>query len=246
MTNRFVIISPARSGSTTMRLTANSYRQAVCHGEILGRNRVLGISHKISREQITTDLRQADPDRFLQMTLSSETFPFMGFKALYGHFFLEQNAYFLNRVLAGKPQVIFLWRRDLVRRFRSDCLLRVEKELWRPARFARVQPEEIIIDARLQMSMAAGIHRVLEGHGIREVMTLDFEDLIRDPQISAQAMEFIGLPGDQAKLVKDKRTRRNEARATPIDIPPVFDAPAVDHLRDVSLASALEQSAQPL
>jgi len=245
MTRRFLIVSPARSGSTALRLAINVQAGALCHGEILGKNRILGLSNKVGKLSqipgLTPQMRQDDPDGFLRLMLAQPDVPCQGFKALYSHFYLEQNAYLLNRVLADDPAVVVLWRRDLVRRFRSECLLRVEKELWRPKRFSRVSPEEVIADARVQMAMVAGIHAMLRGHGVRRVMDLDFEDLVAGPEATGRVLDFLGLDASRTRLVKDRRTRRNEASGPSVGIPPVFDAAELDHLRDVSLERALSE-----
>ena len=243
MSSRFLLISPARSGSTALRLAANVQPGVLCHGEILGRNRILGISNKdlpeAERAQLSPQMRQQDPERFLRIMLGQPGFDQQGFKALLPHFFLEQNAYLLSRVLATTSRVVFLWRRDLLRRFRSECLLRVEKTLMSPDQFAALTPADVLRDARHQIGMAAGVRAQLRGYGITRIMDLDFEDLIADPASTGRVLAFLDIDPARARLGKDKRTRQNEASAPPVPIPPVFDAPELADLRDVGLDQAL-------
>ena len=233
MPRHVLIISPARSGSTSLRLTVNQHRDAICHGEILGRNRILGPSRKVDLTAATPELRAADPEAFLQLMLEQGDFTHSGFKALCGHFFLEQNAVAFHRVLSAKPDVVFLWRRDLVRRYRSELLLRMEKGMWTDRHLSRITVQDIIADARRQMSMAAIVRAQLAGYGIERVMEIDFEDLIGTPDMAARVMTFLGLSADRARLGKDKRTQVNEARRQPVVLPDIFEAPALDDWRDV-------------
>lgn len=241
MTSHVLIISPARSGSTSLRETLNRQPGIMCHGEILGPNRILGISHKISDTELTLTDRMLDRQKFITTLLDRPEFGRTGFKALYEHFFISANAYYLNWILARRPKVIFLWRRNLVSRFKSECILRHEAGMLPLDKLQRIKPDNITADAQVQMEMAGWILQILQMHnkGQEEnVLKIDFEDLVSDPGVTAQILQFLDVDADAVKLGKDRRTSENAGRSETPVLPEAFEKMASTHLADVSLEAA--------
>ncbi len=241
MTSNILIISPARSGSTSLRETLNSQPGILCHGEILGPNRILGISHKIKDTPITLEDRKYDRLKFTSTIIDHPGFSMTGFKALYGHFFLPSNAYYLNWTLSRSPKILFLWRRNLVARFKSECLLRLSGGNLKLEKFRDITVKEIEADAKLQMEMAGWIMQILKARGLsrkENLLTIDFEDLILNPDITKNILKFLGLDVERGSLGKDIRTTNNLLRQKEIEIPKVFNELSRSDLADTSLVEA--------
>jgi hypothetical protein len=237
-----LIVSPARSGSTSLREMLDRQPGVLCHGEILGPNRILGVSHKIKGPEISFRERKLDRPKFISTLLDRDDFAMTGFKALYEHFFLSANAYYLNWILSRSPKVIFLWRRNLVSRFRSECVLRVQAGHLSIEKLHRITEEDIVADARLQMEMAGWIMQRLEMHAHRhnaQVLTVDFEALISDPDETTRILEFLQIDAGTAKLGKDTRTAGNSTQGETITLPEAFETLAGSSLADTSLETAL-------
>ena len=243
--HHFLIASPTRSASTSLRLTVNSAKHVICHGEIFGQNRVLGPSFKIKRaDNLTIELRRDDPELFFSQAFDPPGYDHTGFKALYGHFFLEQNQQYLEWFLARAPKVLFLWRTNLVARYLSECrkrMLRPDRP--RPRRFAGVTVEDIVADARRQMRMARDIRARLAATPGCAIFDISFEQMITDPAVTEAAMAFLGLRERGYQIRKDKRTLRNEAAPPPdVPTPGSFSAPEVQRYTSVSIEEALAEA----
>ena len=239
---RFLILTPARSGSTSLRMSLNKHSDCLCHGELLGKKRVLGYVRSPEREELTLETRQNDPERFLHMAFESgRTEKMRGLKVLTTHFYMEHNSYLLQRVLQDKPRVILLWRRDLVRRFQSHCLLLLGKQMTKQ-NFAETTLENIRQDAQMQVDMIRWCLMILQAYGVDQVLHLTLEDLIADEASALNRVTgFLDLPAENLLMVKDQRTLENEKSAPRVAIPEVFSDPSLDSLRDVDLETVLAQ-----
>ena len=241
----FIIISPGRSASTTVRTTINSAPDVLCHGEILGQARVIGVvsdwKFKNSPNlDVSVQRRSADPAGFCKDLLEDPPFETIGFKALYDHFFQGVGDDVLNRFLAHKPQVVFLWRRNLVARFLSRCRKRMLENKRLPERFAGVSEDQIIADAKKQMQMARDIRARLDDMGCTDILEVDFEDLISGPQAMHDVMTFLNLSDSGYQILTDERTLRNKTQGVEIETPASFSADAVQPFTNVSLKQALQ------
>lgn len=241
-----LIVSPARSASTSLRLTLNSAQGVLCHGELLGANRVLGVSRALPRARLLTkELREEDPKGFITHALTAPNFETFGFKALFGHFFLERNQPCFDWILARAPQVLFLWRENLVARYLSECRKRMLRpDRARPQRFARVSVADIAADAQHQMQMARDIRARLKATPGCVIHDITFEELVKTPAITHNAMASLGLQDSGYKIKKDQRTRRNEKTSDGVPTPDSFADPSLDRYRSITLEKAL--AAEPL
>lgn len=237
----FLIIAPGRSGSTSLRLTVNTANGTMCHGEVLGENRVLGPSGKLPEDapKPTVDLRRDNPEAFLDVLFGTPGFDHHGFKALYAHFFLDQNQSYLDWSLAQGPKVLFLWRQNLVRRYLSECRKRMFERKPRPQRFARLSVEDITTNALLQIRMAQTIRTRLAAAGGVTVHDIAFEAMIADEAETHRAMDFLGLADSGYTIRKDERTAKNEASGPPAPAPDSFSAPEVEPFTNVTIEQAL-------
>lgn len=237
---RFLITSPARASSTSLRETLNAIPGTLCHGEILAPARVLGISSKIEAAGLNAGMRNLDKPGFYARTLHPQGITHLGFKLLYHQFFSPMNGYYTHRFLSQKPKVVFIWRRDLVRRFQSECRLRLQIGQWTEDRYSAITETAVANDCIQQMEMAGWVRNQLKLYGIGEVLDIDFEDLITDPGVIGRVVSFLGIDAGMVELGQDARTEETKkAGAQPPDAPG-FDAPALERYRDVSLNRALD------
>ena len=115
--NRFIIISPPRTGSTLLRTMLNSVPELICHGELYALKRVLGVSHhkksKLSRNELFR-LRTINEPMFWS-TMGFEAENKVGFKILYEQFLSVSAANILN-LLDENPgiKIIHLWSKHLL------------------------------------------------------------------------------------------------------------------------------------
>ena len=118
---KFVIIGPARSGSTLLRTMLNQHPEVCCHGEMYGIKRVLGQSkHALNPldPEIALKLRQSDPVKFLHEQVFTSQCPTVGFKLLYGQMMQMDFSPVLQQLIEMPDlRVVFIWRRDLIARY---------------------------------------------------------------------------------------------------------------------------------
>lgn len=120
---RFIVFSSPRSGSTALREALHKHDGVTCCGEIFGRNRILGLPRHLlgANGNDLLDERNADPAAFAARVLSAGRDPAVGFKLLPSQLVSFENAGLFRLILEDTSiRVIFLWRRDLVRRYLSE------------------------------------------------------------------------------------------------------------------------------
>lgn len=122
MSRKYLILSPPRTASTSLRFYLDTRETILCHGEILGRYRVLGVSNKISAS-VGIYERRMHPDRWLGKMFPGE-FEYEGFKALNSHLLITENFHILKRFFAENPRCFILWRNDLAAIIKSGFLRR--------------------------------------------------------------------------------------------------------------------------
>lgn len=126
----FIIVCPARSGSTMLRKLLNKHPQICCHGEVFGQNRVLGYSQHTGIK-LTPDealkIREQDYVGFVEQYVFQGPRQACGFKLLYPQLFSFQFVPVLNKFLGNTElRVVHLWRRNLLARYISEVRFRVE------------------------------------------------------------------------------------------------------------------------
>ena len=137
---RFVVIhGMPRTASTSFRVLLNEQKDIICHGEILGPNNVLGTSDK-QKIKFGVTKRNNQPYKFLESYFLDHSTKWLGFKGLSEHFLDRRNLTFLRWVFDTKPKVIILYRNDLVARYRSTLLHRLQAGHLKEEQILRLRP----------------------------------------------------------------------------------------------------------
>jgi len=238
----FIVLSPARAGSTSLRETLDSLDGVVCHGEIFAPARVLGISKKVDVKDVTQKARKLEKVTFYNNLILPSGFDFCGVKVLYHQLLAPVNCYYVNRLLSENPKVVFLWRRNLLKRLQSELLLRVSVGNYSLDDYQNVSEADVIADCFYQMEMAAWITKMLRLHGLKDIFFIDFEDMI-DPEYTLNdLLFFIGINANATpvKVKKDARSKRaSKNLPARSESSPVFSSGVVQRFRDVSLHDAI-------
>ena len=128
---KFLIIGAARTGSTLLVKTLNSIEGVVCHGELLGPNKVRGFEDGVDLEHTSAEERKAREEALLARR-SADTLGFLheamsgagqaaGFKMIYSTFALEQWQGEVESLLADDSLwYIHLQRENNLRRYISE------------------------------------------------------------------------------------------------------------------------------
>jgi hypothetical protein len=232
---KFVIIAPARSGSTLLREMLNRHPAICCHGEVYGVHRVLGHSmHAIQalEPEQALKLRRRDPVAFLDEHVFSSQRPVVGFKLLYGQLLNLDFAPVLHRLI-DEPDlhVIHLWRRNLVARHVSEARLRMKvaarKPGGAPAEFLEhaLRPALVERSCRVNIAARACARRLFDRH---PSLQIDYEDYIgaQDSQ-STRLCDFLGVDRAGWSPLPAKAAEAEDA-----DIERLLGMPALQVWRD--------------
>jgi len=238
----FLLVSPSRSGSTSLRETLDEQPGFLCHGEILALARVLGVSGKLRRKHsdisFDKNMRNEKPKRFMELLLDRNDFSHCGFKAIYNQVTDHRNEGCMDWFLDRNPKIVFLWRRNLVARFQSACRFRIDLGQMSQEQYQSVTPKEIISDAKRQSEMAAqNLERLQRAN--TDILKVDFEDLVSDAGTLQNILEFVGHGEIQTNLSKDQRTKKNEKRQKITPKSEAVSAMMEGYLADLSLDEAL-------
>lgn len=198
----FLIIAPARSGSTLLREMLNRHPEVCCHGEVFGVHRVLGLS-KHALHTLDLDaalkLRRRDPVKFLEDQVFASRRPVAGFKLLYSQMLQMEFAPALQRLIEMPDlRVVHLWRRDLIARHVSEARLRLKMaERQAAPGGARVTMEQVLRPALVERACRinlAGRACAAQVFARQAGLTLDYEDFIDDHAAqSARLCGFLGI-----------------------------------------------------
>ncbi len=121
----FLIHSMPRTASTSLRTWLNQQDGILCHGEILGPNKLHGTSTK-QAEKFEMGRRNRFPYDFARTYFADhDNMKLMGFKALSSHLLDGRNLAFVNWFFEARPKVILLYRDDLVARYKSGVYHRL-------------------------------------------------------------------------------------------------------------------------
>lgn len=208
---KFVIISPARSGSTLLRQILNRHTDICCHGEVFGIHRVLGHSVHASQSldsERALAVRRRDPVKFLDDYVFSSQRPVVGFKLLYPQLFHFEFVPVLERLLAlPELRVVMLWRRNLIARHVSEVRLRFgnkERPHELPVEKLEValRPAAVERSCRANLAARACALKLFDGHA---TIHLDYEKLIADYAMQSQELcRFLGVDGERCPALPAK------------------------------------------
>lgn len=203
MITRFMLISPARSGSTMIGATLAGHPQVHMHGEVMGRKHVRTARRSylpeaikaLSREEFARTMlleRSRDTRQFIQETLfvAGGKKKAVGFKLLLDQAFSMDFAdAFLWLAEQKEVKIIWLERRNHLARYASRLvkrtkgggkgrsLVRAKGEL--PAQLTtEVDPDKFQQDIRNQEAAMKIMRERFDGHPCLEIA---YEDVVRDP-----------------------------------------------------------------
>lgn len=211
---RFLMVAPARSGSTVLRTTLNGHSEVICHGEVLGRNRILGLVRRPETPsgEALYRMRGESVLEFLETGIFAplDDAGAAGFKALYYHFGELQFAEAIDHLISSADiKIIFLWRNDLVKRALSE----VQHRMMAASRDTPsvLSVERIEQDCRNQLTCAAWLQNIFSGH---PCIRISYEALVADQQRTLDEIcEFLGVAGGAIRLPdRQGNSRSTEAR----------------------------------
>lgn len=125
---KFFILCPGRTGSTSLRNALNARPDIICHGELFGQNRVLGfVRSPLERalrplglqQEVNFNVRRWCEGDFWDLTMNLPA-RHVGAKLLTPHLFNSQNINYIEKITQCNPKIIILWRRNLIKRYISE------------------------------------------------------------------------------------------------------------------------------
>ena len=141
----FIIHAMPRTASTSVRSWLNKQNGVMCHGEILGQNKVNGTSNKIDRKY-STEERDSAPHKFAKDYFCASSEQTVGFKALSSHLLDPTQMPFLKWFFETQPKMIGLYRTDLVTRFRSTIYFRFKSGRLNARQIQRLKTNDVLIN----------------------------------------------------------------------------------------------------
>jgi len=210
VSTKFIIICPGRSGSTVLRETLNCHPDICSHGELLGRNRILGYSPKgrigAPLGANAFALRQRNLPEFLEQYAFAADTRVVGFKLLYYQVGEVQFGEAMETLRAmTNLQYIVLWRRNLVLRYASELMFGREKEL-----LPMPHVEAVKQDCRNQIALRA---RMYEYFPLAEAHRVAYEDLLAEPRAVLDGIcEFLGVATGVVDLPQKRRAAGTQER----------------------------------
>lgn len=233
---RFLIIAPARSGSTLLRVMLNRHPEVCCHGEVFGLHRVLGQSaHALQAldPELALKLRRRDPVKFLDEHVFATRKPVAGFKLLYSQMLQLEFAPVLQRLIEMPDlRVVHLWRRDLVARHVSEARLRLKATQRSASPGPGATLEHALRPAVVERSCRtnlAGRACATQLFARQPAMTLDYEDFIGSHAAHSQRLcQFLGIAHDSWPALPDKDGEPNDPEVAKLKCLPAL-LPYLDH-----------------
>jgi hypothetical protein len=214
---RFMMLGPARSGTTAIRTALDRHPNVTCHGEILGPNRVLGVARGTGLGSAQSDellcLRNSNTRDFIDRALTAAA-PVSGFKAIYYQLLQPGMAELLCHLRSDKRLVIvFTWRRNLAERFLSEKKLRLRhlrKDAPEQEFEIKVNLEEMFQDCRNQMAVRALMRELFAGHPCAD---FEYEDVLKRSDLQ-ELNTVLALPPPAITLPTQKFDYRGGIKVT--------------------------------
>lgn len=223
--NIFIIVSPPRTGSTMVRRMLDSHRSICCHGELLGVNRVLGISGKNSPALATAlkDVKESvysqwlverdrGLERFLDRVLKPEKCDVVGFKMLYNHF-SDINLYCVNDYLERNRniKIIFLSRANKLKWYVSYVKHKNKHRTDAPAKKIYVDPLVFLQTSTNFDMYGIDLKQRLQKRSHRNrIMHVLYEDIVDEKnQKMTEIFEFLGVSQETIDFQTEKYASNN-------------------------------------
>ncbi|MCT7989013.1 methyltransferase domain-containing protein [Laspinema olomoucense] len=214
---QFIIICPARTGSTMLVHSLNSHPEIICHGEVMApdnRPDLIGLNFEIEsplRDKLT-QLREQDPVSFLyDFVLHPSSFRAVGFKFKYEELSLPSYQAVLDSIMFRKDVlIIHLTRKNLLKRYVSQLMatqftnifwISNSSEKPDPARI-RLDPKDCLNEFKLIAQRQEKFRDYLKAHQLLEV---NYEDLVTETDLTLQTIQdFLGV-SQQKLIVRTKK-----------------------------------------
>jgi LPS sulfotransferase NodH len=223
MTTRFILISPARSGSTMIRATMAEHPQILMHGEVMGQNQVRSVMKAYLQEPIKTLgqeeflnammlARRRDTRKFIADTL----FKLGGKKRAVGFKLILDQAFSMHFSdaylwLAEQNDIKIIW---LIRKNHLACyasrllvpkgriLVSAKDEL--PTQLTtEVDPDEFQQYIRNQEAAMKIMRERFIDHQSLDIV---YEDIVKDPRAGYKKIfSFLGVDDDVEPHVATKK-----------------------------------------
>ena len=196
---RFVIIGPARTGSTMMRTMLNQLDGVVCHGEIFAPTRILGLSNKVNNDMSDQELLKLRRIREFEFLKKVKFTPnnVCGIKIIYHQLLSISGQNFLRTLLENEGiKIVHLWRKDLEARFYSETILKYKfnnksKEKTPLNINHSCDAREIYSESERLINCGNLIQNLFINH---DSLSLCYEDFLDKSSIRNELLNFLGIP----------------------------------------------------
>jgi|GEM_PF-5439160 len=205
--NRFIIIGPARTGSTMLRTMLNNIPSVTCHGELYALKRTLGVSPKVGIDlepEALFQLRVDDEASFYEKInfLHSK---YVGLKAIYFQLFSPTGINFLRKIQQEKSiKIIHIWREDLIARHFSEVSLNY-KARHRNNIDKQIEIEHLC-DPTIMLNEAATLinwgNFIVEAFGKERVHNIIYEDFIESTHKQGKLLDFLNIKLEERNYFK--------------------------------------------
>lgn len=221
---KFLIISPGRCASTSLRLALDEHPECLCHGEVFGLNSVHGISKKTPKLKLKPGHRKRKPKNTLNKLFPSK-YQLEGAKFINFQMFEPSNLVYLRKILDDSNKVIILWREDLVSRLASYLSKRFGEGLISREQILSYDFEMVSMDCLQQIEMLKLTKAYLGTYPEIQILEVEFEDLTRHRGLET-VHNFLGLDYKNKTLNMDARTKNNQNT-------PARDEWVLEHLNSI-------------
>jgi hypothetical protein len=195
------------------------------HGELFGQTKVQGTTNKLDLEdpnKVKPGVyhRNINTQSFANIFFPDKKFLY-GFNLLLSHWFMPENFRFLDAFVKAKPKVIFLWRKNLLARLRSELIFKYDYGIITLEKLKTITPKVVEADCEKQILMIERIKReMISALGDDSVMIVYFEDLITDKsqQLITDVQKFLGVKVKKLELMPDISRSMAENREQAISI----------------------------
>jgi hypothetical protein len=204
--SRFIIICPARTGSTMLMHSLNSHPEIICHGEVMApenRADLVGLNFHIEsplRDKLT-QLREQDPISFLDnFVLHPGSYGAVGLKFKYEELSLPSYKAVLDYLISRKDiLIIHLTRKNLLKRYLSQAIAtQVTNIFWisnqneRPDNVRiRLDAQECLNEFKFMEERQQRFRGYFQEHRMVE---LTYEDLLTEYESAMEKIQnFLGV-----------------------------------------------------
>lgn len=167
----------------------------------------------LSNPEKAINARKRDTIGFIELALSSDR-PATGFKILYNQIVQIHAAEALTYLRSDKNlTVIFLWRRNLAKRFLSEQILHIQyanRASNRRELEVSLSVEEMFQDCRNQLHMREAVNALFAGHRAAELV---YEDIVEGRQIP-ELNKLLDLSMPYVVLSDRKEDYKSEIQVT--------------------------------